>query len=274
MSQSGKAQDMDAAQELQDLVVKMAAADDICPFMPRLRILVNRIVKSVPEVYEAMKPQLDELNKTGDDTCTETGKNGTTDSNKLQNTTDKSSQEPTEENAKSFDVRFTNQETRSLTDEEFDKLRKGLHYEPKVTALSLGGSATSRLKNNDGRTLATVMIEWIRAERPVKGTKKSKTGAIVKSYGVPVGYFNLTLQNASNCLYSSTASLVIPQSAIGAEAVSSITWSSWVTLHEPGRGQSTNIQTSAPIGNDYNKLLLVPQMEDYSLSQCRTPELK
>src|SRR5260370_10927973 len=68
-----KAQDMEAAQELQDLVTKMAAADDICPFMPRLRILVNRISKSVPEMYEAMKPQLDELNKTGDETCAGTG---------------------------------------------------------------------------------------------------------------------------------------------------------------------------------------------------------
>jgi len=68
-SRPAKAQDMEATQELQDLMTKMAAADDVCPFMPRLRILVNRIAKSVPEMYETMKPQLDELNKTGDETC-------------------------------------------------------------------------------------------------------------------------------------------------------------------------------------------------------------
>lgn len=74
-SRPAKAQDMEAAQELQDLMTKMSAADDICPFMPRLRILVNRIAKSVPDVYEAMKPQLDEFNKTGDETCVGTGAN-------------------------------------------------------------------------------------------------------------------------------------------------------------------------------------------------------
>ncbi len=74
-SRPAKGQDMEAAQELQDLVTKMGAADDVCPFMPRLRILVNRIAKSVPEMYEAMKPQLDELNKTGDETCAGTGAN-------------------------------------------------------------------------------------------------------------------------------------------------------------------------------------------------------
>ncbi|MBB5063829.1 hypothetical protein HDF15_002174 [Granulicella mallensis] len=54
--------------ELTDLQQQMAAADAPCPYLPKLRAIVNRMANTSPEVYQAMKPSLDEMNKT-DDGC-------------------------------------------------------------------------------------------------------------------------------------------------------------------------------------------------------------
>jgi hypothetical protein len=55
-------------QQLTDLQQQMAGATDPCPFMPKLKALINQIANQSPEVYQAMKPSLDLLNSQ-DDGC-------------------------------------------------------------------------------------------------------------------------------------------------------------------------------------------------------------
>jgi hypothetical protein len=55
-------------QQLTNLQQQMADASDPCPFMPKLKSLINQIANQSPEVYQAMKPSLDMLNSQ-DDGC-------------------------------------------------------------------------------------------------------------------------------------------------------------------------------------------------------------
>jgi hypothetical protein len=55
-------------QQLTDLQQQMAGATDPCPFMPKLKSLINQIAEQDPDVYKALKPSLDMLNNQ-DDGC-------------------------------------------------------------------------------------------------------------------------------------------------------------------------------------------------------------
>jgi hypothetical protein len=55
-------------QQLNTLQQQMAGATDPCPFMPKLKSLINQMAQQSPDIYAAMKPSLDLLNST-DDGC-------------------------------------------------------------------------------------------------------------------------------------------------------------------------------------------------------------
>ena len=246
-----KAQDMEAAQELVDLTQKMQSADDPCPYLPQVRALMNRIANSSPEVYETLKPQLDQINGM-DLNCNDSSKDG-------QPAPENAGQDqnPAKNQANSpVSVRYAPGETRMLTDEEYGELRSGLHYRPETAPVSPGGSAQSVLVDGRGTPLVTVTVTWIRTER---------NGSLW------TGRFRVTMANSSGCLFTSHASLLIPGSAIDAEGVNFGTWTTWVTLHEPLPGRTDVADGIATLGNDYTALIFKPVEPEYSLTQCRTP---
>lgn len=257
-----KAQDMEAAQELLDLTQKMQSADDPCPYLPQVRALMNRIANSDPEVYNAMKPQLDQINSMDLSCNNDSTQPAQPSANSSDEQNDAEPGEPAApDHAKpaspSFSVRYIAGETRSLTDDEFAKLRSGLYYDPLTVPISPGGSATTVLKDSSGTSLVTVTVRWV---------------SVVRNGSLRNGNFHITMQNNSNCLFTSSASFLIPSSPIDAQGVSFATWTSWVTLHEPLRGETTNFDGIATLGNDYASLVFKPDQPEYSLTQCRTPQ--
>jgi TPR repeat protein len=153
------------------------------------------------------------------------------------------------------DVRYTPPETRMLADEEFRALARGLHYSPPCAPLAKGGSATTTLLDGANRPLASISVQWL-----------SSSG----SSAAPTGNFRIALQNMSNCEISPEATLAIPGSAIGADAVSSLTWGKWLALHDPSGGESDSFAGSATLSSDYSSLILMPRNPELALSQCRT----
>lgn len=258
-----KAQDMEAAQELLDLTQKMQSADDPCPYLPQVRTLMNRIANSDPEVYNAMKPQLDQINAM-DLSCNDSsqsaqppgGTNSGNDQNDAAPAEPAAPAAPAKPATPTFNVRYTAGETRSLTDDEFAELRSGLHYDPQTAPISPGGSATTILKDSSGTSLVSVTVRWV---------------SVVRNGSLRNGNFHITMQNNSNCLFTSSATFLIPGSAIDAQGVSFATWTSWVTPHEPLRGETTNFDGIATLGNDYPSLVFKPDQPEYSMTQCRTP---
>jgi hypothetical protein len=259
LSPFAKAQDTDAAQELLDLSQKMQSADDPCPYLPRMRELLNRIANSDPDVYSAMKPQLDQINamdlscKGSDQPTQQQDSNSSDDANAApaQPPAPATPAKP----AVPFSVRYTTAETRSLTDAESAKLRSELHYEPASAPVSVGGSATTVLKDESGASLVSVTVRWINVVR--NGTIRNAK-------------FHVTMKNASNCLFSSSAKFLIPSSPIDAQGISFATWISWVTLHEPNRGEQTDFDGIATLGDNYQSLVFTPDQPEVALSQCRT----
>jgi hypothetical protein len=255
-----KAQDMDAAQELLDLTQKMQSADDPCPYLPRIRELLNRIANSDPDVYSAMKPQLDQINamdlscKGSDQPAQQQDPNSGDDPNAspAQPAAPATTAKPA---VPTFSVRYTAEETRSLTDAESAKLRSELHYEPSSAPVSVGSSATTVLKDESGAALVSVTVRWINVVR--NGTVRNAK-------------FHVTMKNASNCLFSSSAKFLIPSSPIDAQGISFATWISWVTLHEPNRGEQTDFDGIATLGDNYPSLVFKPDQPESALSQCRT----
>jgi hypothetical protein len=55
-------------QQFTTLQQQMASASDPCPYMPKLKSLINQMAQQSPDVYAAMKPSLDLLNSE-DDGC-------------------------------------------------------------------------------------------------------------------------------------------------------------------------------------------------------------
>lgn len=255
---AANAQDMEAAQELLDLTQKMQTADDPCPYLPQVRALMNRIANSDPEVYNAMKPQLDQINSM-DLSCNDSTQPAQPPSTNAGN--DQNDAAPSEPAAPpkpatpSFSVRYSAGETRSLTDDEYATLRSGLYYDPPTAPISQGGSATTVLKDSTGASLVVVTVRWV---------------SVVRNGSLRTGNFHITMQNNSNCLFGSSASFLIPGSPIDAQGVSFATWTSWVTLHDPLRGETTNFDGMATLGNDYPSLVFKPDQPEYSMTQCRT----
>lgn len=64
-------------QQFTTLQQQIAASDDPCPFMPRLKTLINEMANLDPQIYAAMKPSLDLLNAQ-DDGCPTTNSTTTT----------------------------------------------------------------------------------------------------------------------------------------------------------------------------------------------------
>ncbi len=240
---------MEITQKLQD-------GADPCPYLPELRALMNRMANSNPVVYEALKPELDEVN--GLDVSCAASSSQSPDQNGNAPPRDDAAAAPkaAETGAAAFDVRYSGRETRSLTDEEFAKLRSGLRYDPPTAAIAPGGSATTVLKESDGSALVTVTVRW---------------PGVVRNGAIITANFHVTMQNSSNCLFSSNASFLDPSSAINAQAISFAAWSGWVTLHEPSRGETTNFDGAATLGSQYPSLVFRPDQAGYSLTQCRTP---
>jgi hypothetical protein len=262
---------MQLIQDMQDLLQEMEAAQEknICPFIPRMRALVGRLTRSMPEAYQAFKPQFDEYERVSATACSPTG-NASITSPAAPIRPDAVAETNTPEEPRSqgsADVRMTQQVTRSLTDDESSTLRKGLHYSPPRATVRLNGSGRTVLQDDRGRSLAAITVQWLKTERPL--LRSTRPGS-PPAYGVPIGYFRLKLENFSNCLFDSKATLVIPGSLINAEAVNLIAWNGWVALRQPDRGEAKTFDVTATIGDEYQELILSPQRETESLSQCRT----
>jgi TPR repeat protein len=153
------------------------------------------------------------------------------------------------------DVRYTPPETRIITDEELANLKQGLHYDPPCAPLAPGGSATTTLVDGADRALASITVQWLSTSGPS---------------AAPTANFRITLQNMSNCEISPQATLAIPGSAIGADAVGFATWGQWVALHDPSGGESQTFDGTATLDQDYRTLILNPKNPELALSQCRT----
>jgi len=268
------AQDVQLIQEMQDLLQQMEAAKDkdICPFMPRMRALVRRLMIAAPEMYQATKEQFDEFERVSAEPCSSSPSEKPMVTPSVAPVRRDAPAEPdAQEKPPSLgtaDVRRTTQQTRSLADEELSALRKVLRYAPPRTSLRIGAPARTVLQDDADRVLAAITVQWIKSERPLMRTTRPGTPP---AYGVTVGYFRIKLENFSDCLFDAKATLVIPGSLINAEAVNLIVWDGWVALRQPDRGQTTTFEVSGPIG-DYQELVLAPQRGTESLSQCRTPQ--
>ena len=254
---SAAAQDMQAAQELMDLTQQMKSADDPCPYLPQIRAKMNQMANSDPDVYEALKPSLDDINamdlRCNTSATTNSAANASPDASASQpeasTATPPAPPTPT-------DVRYTAGGTRMLTDDEYDQLRQGLHYDPATAVLNVGGTAASNLVDGTGAILATVAVQWIKTE----GT----------SGPAPLARFRGTLTNRSNCLFSSDAVMVLPNQPDDVWGVNSGTWLTWVTPNEPLPGQSKTFLGNATLRSAYSTFVFKPLDAEHALTQCRT----
>jgi hypothetical protein len=217
--------------------------------------LVNELADSDPEVYRAMKSGLDLINQEPDTPCTpEKGPSSRPDAGSLDS---KNADDETKKKLVKVDVRYTRVETRSLTDEEFSILRSGLHWSPREVPLSVGNSALATLVDAEGTPLASMSITWIRVQ---PRTKES----------LSLGFFTVSLKNDSTCLFNTKAELFTKSEIV--PVVNRFVWSSWVTLHEPSRGESSKItEITANLSKPYSALNFTPLDPEFALSQCRTP---
>jgi len=248
---STAAQDMQAAQELLDLIQQMKSADDPCPYLPQIRAKVNQMANSDPDVYEAIKPSLEEMNGMDlrcDAPASSPNARGAVPSDAA------ATNSPTP--PAPADVRFAAGDTRMLTDDEYSQLRQGLRYDPPSAALNIGGSARSNLVDATGAILATVAVQWVRTDNA--------------SGRAPLGRFHIMLSNRSSCLFSSDAVMALPNSPNEIWGVNSGTWLTWVTPNQPLPGQSKTFSGSATLRSAYSAFAFRPLNPENALSQCRT----
>ena len=172
--------------------------------------------------------------------------------------------------SRSYDVRYTTREARTLTDEELATVRTGLHYSPATAPLSVGGSASSKLLDERGRTLAVVVVTWLSTDHPGKARAKRPDGSPLELYRLPVGHLKIVLKNMSNCVLSSSASLKTLGS-VPVDVVPPVTWDQWFASDWPGRGEVRTADRDVPIVEGARQLLFSPESPSSALAQCRTP---
>jgi hypothetical protein len=158
-----------------------------------------------------------------------------------------------------IDVRYLSADSRPLTDAEMRDLRNSLRWDPESVPLSPGGAARSNLVDDKGRRLGSVLVRWDKAVTP-------KTA---QASGTPRGHFTLQIENGTSCVFQSSAEIDDSQ---GFVVVSGVTWSGWLTLHQPERGQTSQAQGDAALSQAYPSLALKPLTAYSTLSGCMTPK--
>lgn len=156
------------------------------------------------------------------------------------------------------DVRFRQVDSRPLTDAEMSALRNSLHWQPETAPLPRGGTARSNLMDDKGNTLGSILIRW---DAPAASTTR-RTGNAVQ-------HFTVQLENSTSCAFLASAELDDGQ---GFVVVGDTTWASWLTLHQPERGQTTQAHGSASFTQPYPSLVFKPLTAYSTLSACMTPK--
>ncbi|WP_347260792.1 hypothetical protein [Rudaea sp.] len=157
---------------------------------------------------------------------------------------------------KYLDVRYRNQPTRPLTNEEAIQLRGQLHWKPTKAVLIEGSSAQTELLDGKDQTLAVINISWKRTDRALPPMART--------------YYAIRLENHTNCVFSVDAEL-IADDGIGKVADFAI-WQNWTVLHQPDRGKLQFLEVIGDRIPRVNWSTLVPAMTDSILSQCRTSD--
>jgi hypothetical protein len=160
-----------------------------------------------------------------------------------------------------IDVRYLPVDSRPLSDAEMRDLRNSLRWEPDSAALTPGGTARSNLVDDKGRRLGSVLVRWDKTTTP-KATQS-------RSPGQNRGYFTVQVENGTSCVFQSSAELDDTQGFI---AVGGVTWSGWLTLHQPERGQTSQARGDAALTQAYPSLVLKPLTAYSTLSACMTPK--
>jgi hypothetical protein len=163
------------------------------------------------------------------------------------------------------DVRMesvTSSDTRALTDDEDRRLRASLKWSPQIAPLELGATASTTLTDSSDHILARIRITWNSVQQP----KPSKTGTA----GASVANFTVTLDNASTCVFKSSAQLKVPEDL--GYVVNVTDWFGWVALQDPSPGKTSEVAASAIYGRSSKSLQLLPTdpTNGSILSQCRT----
>jgi hypothetical protein len=156
-----------------------------------------------------------------------------------------------------IDVRNLVVDSRPLTDAEMRDLRNSLRWEPETVSLSAGGAARSNLVDDKGRRLGAVLVRW----------DKPATPRTAQVPGAPRGHFTIQVENGTSCVFQSSAEIDDSQ---GFVVVSGATWSGWLTLHQPERGQTSQAQGDAALSQAYPSLALKPLTAYSTLSACMT----
>ena len=160
-----------------------------------------------------------------------------------------------------IDLRYLRVDSRPLTDAEMRDLRNSLHWEAESVPLTLGGAARSNLVDDKGRRFGSILVRWDRTTTP-KATPSKAPGEIR-------GYFTVQIENGTSCALQSSAEFDDNQGFI---VVSGVTWGGWLTLHQPERGQTSQVQGSTAMNQAYASLVLKPLTAYSTLSACMTPK--
>ncbi len=154
------------------------------------------------------------------------------------------------------DIRYMQVDSRPLTDAEMTEVRNSLRWEPDSVPLAPGGAGRSNLVDDKGRKLGSVLVRWEKPSAPKTAQRTQQN------------HFTVQVENGSSCVFLSSAELDDSQGFI---VVSGVTWSGWLTLHQPDRGQTSQVKGDAPLPQTYPSLVLKPLTAYSTLSACLTP---
>jgi hypothetical protein len=157
------------------------------------------------------------------------------------------------------DVRYLPVDSRPLTDAEMRDLRNTLRWDPESVPLTPGGAARSNLLDSKGRTLGSVLVRW----------DKPATSRTEQALGSARRHFTIQVENGTSCVFLSSAEIDDSQGFI---VVSGVTWSGWLTLHQPDRGQTSQARGDAALTQTYPSLVLKPLTAHSTLTACMTPK--
>jgi TPR repeat protein len=163
--------------------------------------------------------------------------------------------------AAQIDVRYLQVDSRPLTSAEMQNLRDSLRWDPDSVPLTPGGVGQSNLVDDRGRRLGSVLVRW--------GKTVTSKGTQSQAPGQMPGHFTIQVENGTSCVFQSSAELDDSQ---GFMVVSDVTWSGWLTLHQPERGQKSQVKGDAALPQAYPSLVLKPLTAYSTLSACMTPK--
>lgn len=159
------------------------------------------------------------------------------------------------------DVRINSADSRLLTEAEMAALRDSLRWKPESAPLPHGGTAVSYLVDEEGHRLGSIRVQWTKTVVP-KLTPSQPGGSAV-------GSFTLQMENGTSCGFLGQAEL---DDAQGVVVVSSIDLDSWVGLHQPGSGQTIQVEGDAELPKPNPSIVLKPLEVSSTLSACMTPK--